>query len=47
MKAKETTCRTCHRAVFAEHVDRDGNCCFCASPIPTPVSVQVETVKTE
>jgi hypothetical protein len=27
-----TQCKGCHRAVFVEHLDRDGNCCFCQKP---------------
>ena len=27
-----TTCRTCGRCVYVDHVDRDGNCVQCAVP---------------
>lgn len=23
------TCKTCNRAILPQHVDREGNCCFC------------------
>jgi len=27
--SNETTCKTCGRAIFKAHADKDGNCCFC------------------
>ena len=28
-KGEATTCKKCNRAVYAEHVDKDGLCVFC------------------
>lgn len=43
-----TTCKTCGRAVFSHHVDKDGNCVLCApKPVvethPAPVDGEGET----
>lgn len=37
-------CRTCHRAIWSNHVDENGNCVFCAEPQPVAVEPVEEPV---